>query len=109
MGLLVSVIVPTHQRFAMFVKCIYSLAAQSFPKDEYEVIAVHDGLEHDYNAGEIEHLNGLFRNFSFHQYNDAIGHHFAQATSRKRNSIVAMRFASTVFLQVVRMKIIYAL
>ena len=66
MGLLVSVIVPTHQRFAMFVKCIYSLAAQSFPKDEYEVIAVHDGLEHDYNAGEIEHLKGLFGNFSFH-------------------------------------------
>jgi len=64
--LLVSVIVPTHKRFEMFLKCVQSLIGQRFAHDEYEIIAVHDGTDHNYADEEIERLKSLFTNFSFH-------------------------------------------
>lgn len=64
--MLVSVIVPTHRRFEMFSKCIQSLIDQDFDPDEFEIIAVHDGVDHDYNSKKIERLQSLFSNFSFH-------------------------------------------
>lgn len=63
--MLVSVVVPTYQRFAMFVKCIESLIEQRFSPKDYEIIAVHDGENHEYDLVEIERLSRKFPRFKF--------------------------------------------
>lgn len=64
--MLVSVIVPTHKRFAAFLECIQSLIDQHFSASDYEIIAVHDGTEHDYEMKEIVRLRDQFADFFFH-------------------------------------------
>jgi GT2 family glycosyltransferase len=39
----VSVIVPTHQRPAQLLRCLAALAAQDYPRDDFEIIVVEDG------------------------------------------------------------------
>ena len=63
--LIASVIVPTYKRFEMFVKCIQSLIEQDFNPKELEIIAVHDGLEHEYDMETIGQLTAAFPNFRF--------------------------------------------
>lgn len=60
-----TVIVPTYRRFRTFVRCIESLLSQDFNPREYEVIAVYDGTEHDYEPGVIEEWKSRFNNFHF--------------------------------------------
>lgn len=60
-----SIIVPTYKRFEMFVKCVQSLIEQDFDPNEFEIIAVHDGLDHDYNMEEIGQLITAFPNLRF--------------------------------------------
>ena len=40
---LISVVIPTFQRPGLLIKCLKSLQLQSFPKENFEVIVVHDG------------------------------------------------------------------
>ena len=61
----VSIIVPTYKRFALFLKCIESLSCQDFNKDNYEVIAIHDGLECDYDDNKIKERARQIKNFQF--------------------------------------------
>ena len=60
--MLVSVIVPTHHRFVTFQRCISSLFNQSLDYTKYEVIAVHDGEDHDY---DLSRWNENYPNFRF--------------------------------------------
>ncbi len=43
----VSVVIPTYNRRSSLERCLSSLAAQSFPSSEYEVIVVADGCKDD--------------------------------------------------------------
>lgn len=45
----VTVIVPTHKRQELFLKCLDSLARQSYSQKMYEVIVVNDGLDCTYD------------------------------------------------------------
>lgn len=60
--MLASVIVPTHCRFKTFQRCITSLFDQSVKSSDYEVIAVHDGEDHDY---DLTSLSEKYPNFRF--------------------------------------------
>ncbi len=62
---IVSVIVPTFNRFELFLKCIKSLADQSYDKDDYEVICIHDGLKCDYDEDRIKESTKQIKNFRF--------------------------------------------
>lgn len=42
-GLLISVVVPTHNRLASLTACLLALVEQELPRDRYEVIVVDDG------------------------------------------------------------------
>lgn len=61
----VSVVFATHKRFDLFVKCVESLLNQDYQKP-YEVIAVHDGCDHGYDAQKIKKLEegGVFKFFA---------------------------------------------
>jgi len=61
----ISVIVPTHKRFEMFLNCIKSLSQQNYNKENYEIIAVHDGLEYDYDEKELREKTCQIKNFRF--------------------------------------------
>ncbi|MFA5158015.1 MAG: glycosyltransferase [Patescibacteria group bacterium] len=61
----VSVIVPTYNRFELFLKCIESLSNQDYGKDDYEVICIHDGLECGYDEVKIENIAKQIRYFKF--------------------------------------------
>lgn len=39
----VSVVIPTHGRFALLERCLRSLLAQSYPAERYEIIVIEDG------------------------------------------------------------------
>ena len=43
MSIIISVIVPTHNRHTALIQCLRALATQRFPSEEYEVIVVDDG------------------------------------------------------------------
>ena len=62
---IVSIIVPTFNRFELFLKCIESLGNQDYPKNNYEVICVHDGLKCDYNKDRIKKSAKKIKNFRF--------------------------------------------
>lgn len=61
----VSVIVPTYNRFDLFLNCVKSLSVQNFDKEMFEVIAVHDGLECDYDENKIRKFSKGIKNFQF--------------------------------------------
>jgi GT2 family glycosyltransferase len=39
----ISVVVPTHRRFALLERCLAALAAQTLPMTQFEIVVVHDG------------------------------------------------------------------
>jgi MoaA/NifB/PqqE/SkfB family radical SAM enzyme/glycosyltransferase involved in cell wall biosynthesis len=53
----ISVIIPTYNRKDGLVKCITSLAGQSYPQDKFEIIVIDDGSHYP-----TEDILGLFRN-----------------------------------------------
>lgn len=59
--MLASVIVPTYRRFLTFQKCISSLLDQSMGRADYEIIAVHDGQDHDYDLSRWDESCPNFR------------------------------------------------
>ena len=61
-----SVIVPTFKRFHQFVRCINSLLNQSLDPNAYEIIAVHDGFDHNYNLKWIAGIMAKYKNFCFY-------------------------------------------
>jgi len=65
MEIIASVIVPTHKRFGAFCKCIESLLCQNFDSTQYEIIAVHDGYDHEYDMAKIIVWKQMFSNFQF--------------------------------------------
>lgn len=54
----VSIIVPTYKRPVLLKRCIEALGSQDFPRDEYEIIIVTDGLDEDTN--NMMGQSGLF-------------------------------------------------
>jgi Glycosyltransferases involved in cell wall biogenesis len=44
-SLKVTVVVPTYQRPDLLLRCLQALLFQDFPKDEYEILIVSDGLD----------------------------------------------------------------
>ncbi len=61
----VTIIVPTFKRNDFFLRCIISLAKQDYKKEHYEVIAIHDGLDCDYNEQQIRNAVAQLKNFHF--------------------------------------------
>ncbi|MDD3756400.1 MAG: glycosyltransferase [Bacteroidales bacterium] len=61
----VSVIVPTFNRFELFLECIKSLAKQEYNKNDYEVICIHDGLKCNYNEAKIKEFAKPIKYFKF--------------------------------------------
>lgn len=66
----VSVIVPTHKRPELFLNCIKSLSEQNYTKEDYEIIAVHDGLEDGYDGDGIRKCLGKVKNFKFERVSE---------------------------------------
>lgn len=60
-----TIIVPTFRRQNLFLKCLNSLARQDYEKAGYEVIAVHDGLNCDYDKQAINTAATQLKNFRF--------------------------------------------
>jgi len=53
---IVSVVIPTYNREAQFLRCLESVTRQNYPKNDYEIIAVHDGKHCDYDAKRIKEI-----------------------------------------------------
>lgn len=56
----VSVIIPTHNRCQMLVRCLDKLAAQNFPAEKFEVIVVADGCS-DSTVKLVEDYQSIFQ------------------------------------------------
>jgi len=65
MKLEASVIVPTYKRGKMFFRCLEFLGRQTFPKNKFEIIAIHDGINCEYNSKEINRLYSKLKNLKF--------------------------------------------
>ncbi len=61
----VSVIVPTYQRFNLFLRAIESLTSQDYGKNNFEVIAIHDGVDCDYDKVQISKSVRTLQFFKF--------------------------------------------
>ncbi len=66
MSLWTTIIVPTHRRFETFQRCVDSLLVQTIPPNQYEVIAVHDGEDYDYDPEVIKRWEMQNPNFHFY-------------------------------------------
>jgi GT2 family glycosyltransferase len=60
-----TIIVPTFRRQNLFLKCLNSLVKQDYGKGKYEVIAIHDGLNCDYDKQAINIAATRLKNFRF--------------------------------------------
>jgi len=78
-----TIIVPTFRRQNLFLKCLNSLAIQDYEKEKYEIIAVHDGLDCDYDKQAINTVATQLKNFRF----EKIAH---GGVSRVRNHGIAL-------------------
>jgi GT2 family glycosyltransferase len=63
----ISVVVPTYRRIALLERCLAALAAQTLPRDEYEVIVVHDGPSADARRVVIDWSRRSDRIIRFHE------------------------------------------
>ncbi len=52
----VSVIIPTHRRAGLFGECLKSLSRQDYGQNNFEVIAVHDGMDCDYDERSLHRI-----------------------------------------------------
>ncbi len=57
----ISVVIPTYRRPELLKKCLTALAAQTFPKKDFEVIVVSDGPDEETEAAVRKVLSGNFR------------------------------------------------
>lgn len=78
-----TIIVPTFRRQNLFLRCLNSLTGQDYEKERYEVIAVHDGLDCDYDKQAISTAAAQLKNFRF----EKIAH---GGVSRVRNHGIAL-------------------
>ncbi len=62
----VSVIVPTYKRQDLLLRCLESLAKQDYPKDSFEVIIIHDGLDCLYDKTTLKKKRSLLKNSNFY-------------------------------------------
>jgi glycosyltransferase involved in cell wall biosynthesis len=63
----ISVVVPTYRRTALLGRCLEALAAQTLPRDEYEIIVVHDGPSADARRAVIDWSRRTDRAIRFHE------------------------------------------
>lgn len=80
--MLLSVIVPTHNRAHLLVKMLTSVANQSFSHDQFEIIVVDDGSTDD-TKSVVEEFAGKIKNIHY-IYNERRGAHIARHEGLKK-------------------------
>jgi GT2 family glycosyltransferase len=61
----VSIIVPTYKRFDLFLDCLKSLSEQDYNEENYEIIAIYDDLNCNYDQNQIKKYSKRIKNFLF--------------------------------------------